>query len=186
MYKTVVLKDHLNHPYYHWPVTMLTESVEFAAPAKPGCWQLLDGEGNAVPFQVTDVEVSHGLAVSAKLHFVASLAPYVFAAHAQGDKVATDILEQNAKGLAMLIESARRRHGNLTELVADGGIFERNREVFEPMIQKFLQKPLTFIYPKLPPVYGACVGCCKQEKIPLPEDFYEKFYQSYTKLLHEE
>ena len=43
MYKTIVLKDHLNHPYYNWPVTLLTESVEFAAPVKPGCWQLLDG-----------------------------------------------------------------------------------------------------------------------------------------------
>ena len=75
MYKTIVLKDHLNHPYYNWPVTLLTESVEFAAPAKPGYWQLLDGEGNSVPFQVTDMALADGLAVSAKLHFVASLAP---------------------------------------------------------------------------------------------------------------
>ena len=75
MYKTIILKDHLNHPYYHWPVTLLTESVEFAAPAKPGYWQLLDGEGNSVPFQVTDMALADGLAVSAKLHFVASLAP---------------------------------------------------------------------------------------------------------------
>ena len=75
MYKTIVLKDHLNHPYYNWPVTLLTEPVEFAAPAKPGCWQLLDGEGNSVPFQVTDMALADGLAVSGKLHFVASLAP---------------------------------------------------------------------------------------------------------------
>ncbi len=73
MYKKIKLKDDLYHPYYHWPVTELTETVEFLQPVKPGFWQLLDGQGNAVPFQVTDVELADGLAVRLQLHFMASL-----------------------------------------------------------------------------------------------------------------
>jgi len=132
------------------------------------------------PFEGMEVAEGINLCYQRGNSFVASLAPYVFAAHGQGDTIATEILQQNAHGLAKLIESARSRHGNMTELVAGGGVFEHNRAVFEPMIRKTLQKPLTFIYPKLPPVYGACVGCCKQEQIPLSKDFFENFSQSYS------
>lgn len=114
--------------------------------------------------------------------FVASLAPTVFTAYAKGDKVAQDILQQNADELALLINSARKRYGNLSEVVACGGIFENNHAVFEPMIRRKLDRPLHFIYPQLPPVYGACVACCRELKITADEAFYRNFYETYRSL----
>lgn len=111
--------------------------------------------------------------------FVASLAPIVFAAHKKGDKVATDILQKNADGLAALIRSACQRHGNMRELTVGGGVFDHNRDVFEKMIQKTIDEPLVFVYPKLPPVYGACVACCRMEGVRVTDEFFRNFSKSY-------
>ena len=140
MYKEIILKDYLNHPYYHWPVTMLTEPVEFVEPVQPGAWQLLDGEGKAVPFQVTDMELSDGLVTRANLHFVASLAPgeekvYSFVpaeASAEGKLDTPFCFAQEADGFAVHYEG-RTVRGRVTaeeitfEEVANGPIFAETK-----------------------------------------------------------
>lgn len=73
MYASIHLQDHLNHPAYHWPLSLLTEPVRFPQPVKPGFWQLVDGQGRPVPFQTTDHVVENGLVTALNLHFLSDL-----------------------------------------------------------------------------------------------------------------
>ncbi len=114
--------------------------------------------------------------------YIASFAPLIFQAYREGDKVATEILENNAHGIAKLINSAMARHGEVKDVVACGGVF-KNREVFEPMIQKYLSTPLNFIYPSLPPIYGACVGACIAMGIDADDEFQKKYEETYNALI---
>ncbi|MBE6612154.1 MAG: XRE family transcriptional regulator [Ruminococcaceae bacterium] len=114
--------------------------------------------------------------------FIASLAPQVFRAYADGDRTAETILRENAAGLAKLIDAARGRHGDFREIIACGGIFEHHRTAFEPMIAQHLTSPLAFVYPELPPVYGACVGCCHALDIPTDDAFFRNFSESFRQL----
>ncbi|MBQ8509968.1 MAG: XRE family transcriptional regulator [Clostridia bacterium] len=109
----------------------------------------------------------------------AALAPAVFEAYTKGDQVAAAILDRNAEMVAKLINAARSRHKCGNEVIACGGIFEHNHKLFEPLIQKHLNSHLKFIYPELPPVYGACVGCCQALKVTVDDAFYQNFRDSY-------
>ena len=73
MYASIRFRDHLNHPQYHWPLTLLTEHVTFPQPVKSGCWQLVDGNGQPVPFQTTDHVTEDGLVTALNLHFLSDL-----------------------------------------------------------------------------------------------------------------
>ena len=115
--------------------------------------------------------------------YTASYAPLVFRAIIEkDDEVAKDILDKNAQGVANLMNAAIARHGSVEYVVACGGVF-KNREIFEPAIKKHLNSSINFVYPTLPPIYGACVGCCKEIGIDADEKFKEIFEQSYNTLL---
>ena len=73
MLASIRFRDHLNHPQYHWPLTLLTQPITFSQPVKPGCWQLVDGAGQPVPFQTTDHVTENGLVTSLNLHFLSDL-----------------------------------------------------------------------------------------------------------------
>ena len=73
MLASIRFRDHLNHPQYHWPLTLLTQHIAFSQPVKPGCWQLTDGAGQPVPFQTTDHVTENGLVTSLNLHFLSDL-----------------------------------------------------------------------------------------------------------------
>jgi len=50
------------------------------------------------------------------------------------------------------------------------------------MIQQYLTKPLRFVYPRMPQIYGACVSCCRVQKIPVTEEFNSKFKETYRRI----
>lgn len=67
---------------------------------------------------------------------VASYAPYAFDAHRQGDKVASNILERNAKRIAELLCIGRKKmdcNGENCKAVLVGGL-TKERDIFLPMI----------------------------------------------------
>ena len=111
--------------------------------------------------------------------FIASLAPLVFQAYALGDVVAEGILRKNAARLSLLINTAIEKYDCGRHVVACGGLIENCTEVFLPMIEDTLAEKVEFIFPSVPPVYGACVESCRIANIAQGQDFYETFSQEY-------
>ena len=145
-------------------------------------------DGTAAPTLITKylkemsddgtIEFIIGKSYRTEKSYVASFAPVVFRAYNDGDARAKEILEHNTQGIANLINSAMRRHGRVSDIIACGGVFN-NREIYEPMIQKHLDTKLNFIYPTLPPVYGACVGSCLLTDVDVNDEFKIKFEKTY-------
>ena len=118
--------------------------------------------------------------------YIASFAPIVFKAHILGDLTATTILEQNCKHLANLVTTAQKQYHCGNRVVACGGLFENDKEILLPLLQPYVTPETQFIFPALPPVYGACVACCRQLGISPGKDFYEQFYQEYQRITRSE
>lgn len=111
--------------------------------------------------------------------YIASFAPIVFRAYAMGDKISECILHKNATRLAHLINTAVEKYKCGNDVVVCGGLIENFRDVLVPMIEASLSAPVNFIFPELPPVYGACVECCRRKNITLDNSFYEMFRETY-------
>lgn len=114
--------------------------------------------------------------------YIAGFAPIVFKAHTLGDLTATEILNQSCKHLASLVTAAQRQYHCGDRVVACGGLFDNYKELLLPMLQTYTAPQTQFIFPALPPVYGACVACCHQLGMIPGKDFYERFYQEYQRV----
>ena len=79
--------------------------------------------------------------------------------------------------LAVLINAALPNGGRL---VASGGVIEHNREVVLPILKEYTRGDIEFIIPKLPPIYGACVECCRRMGIKTAERFHDNFAEDYA------
>ena len=112
--------------------------------------------------------------------YIASLAPLVFQAYEKKDGIAEQILRKNAAHLAMLISTAMQNYQCGNNVVACGGLIEHYKEVLLPMIREVLKEPVTFIFPDVPPVYGACVESCRQIHIMPDEKFHDTFQEEYA------
>lgn len=92
--------------------------------------------------------------------YIASFAPYVFEACEKGDAIAEKILLKNAAYLAELINRAAKDEKAPSQVVAAGSIV-KNNPVFTELLQRSLKPGLELEVPVFPPVYGACVMCCR-------------------------
>ncbi len=72
---TLVLKDHLDHPFYWWPRTLLNYRVRFTGSRITPDGLTLAENGNAVPMQLSDLRVRDGYLESAVVSFLADLQP---------------------------------------------------------------------------------------------------------------
>lgn len=111
--------------------------------------------------------------------YIASLAPVVFRAYMLGDRVAEAIIQKSADHLALLIDTAMKKYECGNSVVACGGLIEHFREILVPMIEKSLQSQVEFVFPDVPPVYGACVESCRRAGIMPGKSFYEIFCTEY-------
>ena len=111
--------------------------------------------------------------------FVASLAETVFEAYKDGDEGATNIINENAKRLAELLNTAVRLYGACPVAVASGGIFEHYPDVMLPLIKAHTDTEL--IITGVAPVYGACRRACETVGQSISEDFYVNFKNSYAR-----
>ena len=112
--------------------------------------------------------------------YIASLAPVVFKANELGDTAANRILRKNAAHLASLITTAMAKYNCGSHVVACGGLMEHYKEVLLPMIKESVPENVAFLFPQVPPVYGACVECCRMMDIAVNEKFYDTFHEDYT------
>ncbi len=112
--------------------------------------------------------------------YIASLAPIVFKAASLGDAVAKRIIEKNAEHLADLVNTAVRKYACGHDVVVGGGLIENCRDIILPLLKESVPSNINFIFPKLPPVYGACIECCRIMELNPDENFFNNFYNDYT------
>ena len=107
---------------------------------------------------------------------VAAFATLVFEACRAGDKVAGEIVARCADGLLRLLRSAAARYDCGKRVILAGGL-TKNRDVLLPYLT--CGNDFEYIFPALPPVYGACHYCARLFGAPA-EGFSENFETSYT------
>ena len=111
--------------------------------------------------------------------FIASLAEVVFRAYAEGDATAEQIIDQNAREMAIHLERGIKTYGAGQKTITGGGIFEHHREVICSYMKKYTEAIL--ISSDLPPIYGACRKAMRIAELPIGEEFHENFKKSYIR-----
>ena len=92
---------------------------------------------------------------------IASFAPLVFAAYAQGDSTAAGILQRSAQETAKLLNRLAELSGQaVCEAVLAGSVF-RDFSVLEPFLTPHLRHRFKFIFPAAAPVYGAALEAAR-------------------------
>ncbi len=109
--------------------------------------------------------------------FIASLADVVFAAYAEGDEIAAAIIDKNAAQMAAHLERGMKTYGAGKRTITGGGIFEHHRDVICAHMKKYTDAEL--IASDLPPIYGACRKAMRIAQLPIGEEFYYNFKNSY-------
>lgn len=111
--------------------------------------------------------------------FIASFAPVVFEALAQGDKAAEVIINSNVRHLASLIERAASRFGVKRRVMASGGLFTSYRQIMKERLSEYTDAELVFS--SLPPIFGACRRCLELLSVKEKDEFFENFENNYGK-----
>jgi len=108
--------------------------------------------------------------------FISALAPVVFAAAAQGDVAALEILSESARQLALLLLAGSRYLSAPPFLVVlSGGLWSANNRLLEKLVFKQLDDRFEAILPSLPPVYGSAVEAMASAGLPVDEGFEQRF-----------
>lgn len=113
---------------------------------------------------------------------VAKLAPFVFDAYHEGDKVAGDIINYRTHVLANLINGAHEKIGKEKSATVGllGGIPEHHIEDFEEILKQLISPNLTISVPKESQIYGALMEAAHNAGIE-PDD---KFLKNYHKTIN--
>ena len=109
--------------------------------------------------------------------FVASLAPIVFDAYRDGDKVAGQIINAQMDNVASMINQGHEIIGKDTPAVVGlvGGIFAHEIPIFEPGLKARVHSNLKLNFPKESQIYGALMEAAKIAGIDSNEVFLENF-----------
>lgn len=110
-------------------------------------------------------------------HYIASLAPAVFAAYEEDEK-ARKIISSNADRVALLIKTAQKRLNYTGKIVACGGLFKN--EIFKNAIQSRINS--TLYCPPIGAIYGACVEAMKMADKKANPEFCANFEKSYKEI----
>ena len=111
--------------------------------------------------------------------YIASFAPIVFEAYRMGDEVAADILNENAKQLAYVINRSHKVYGKGNKVVLSGSLLTTN-DIFRTLIDSHLDSGLQTVTPSYPQIYGACVICAQMCNVDTTE-LHNNFVKQYRK-----
>lgn len=92
--------------------------------------------------------------------FIASFAKTVFTAYLNGDKIAGEILERNARCIANLINAALKEYNCDNSVVISGSLVTKT-DIYLNMIKKYVIPNVRIIVPNAPQIFGSCIMCCR-------------------------
>ena len=110
---------------------------------------------------------------------IATLASVIFDAMAAGDELAEQVIHNEMKQLAAIVSATLPDGGRV---VAVGGMMEHYRDALMPVLRQYVDERIEFVFPKLPPIYGACVACCERFLVARAKDFEQSFAEDYRRL----
>jgi hypothetical protein len=108
----IKLTDHLRHPYFWWPSTLLSYPVQFGDRMK-GHELKFTCDGKEIPFQLSEVEEENGFVKKAVLNFISDLpssGAYTFelsAGHSQPVETAKPVFTEEIRGDEILLSSEK-------------------------------------------------------------------------------
>lgn len=108
--------------------------------------------------------------------YIADFASLVFDAYAKADKYAIKIIDNTAKALAELLETAKRRYKTGNIAIASGGLFQHHEEIMKEHISRYTKIKLETC--ELAPICGACKNACTVASVKISDVFYENFKKS--------
>ena len=117
------------------------------------------------------------LAVIIGIHAVALLIGLI---GAQGDAVAATILQRRADELTRWLDRAASLYGAGTQVILAGGLTNER----ETVLSLLDTERFSFVFPTLPPVFGAC-NYCAHMLGKCGEGFATEFERSYTEKIKE-
>jgi len=109
--------------------------------------------------------------------YIASFASVAFEAYRSGDTKAVQIIDNHAKALAELLNSAVMLYGARPIATVSGGLFEHHPDIMIKHIQTY--STVKLMTSELPPVYGACRKACKAVACRMSDNFFENFKKTY-------
>ncbi len=113
--------------------------------------------------------------------FVASFAPLAFAAAERGDRVAEQILSDQAQELARVINSAVEKHNCDHKVILSGGLLTGSA-VFARQVLENLRPGISALILEVPQIVGACRLCAKLCGADTPE-LMDTLCREYNKLI---
>lgn len=111
------------------------------------------------------------------INALADFAPFVFRAHADGDAVATDILERNMEDIVRMIQKAEEKYDCNHTVVLTAYLKEWEGVMIEMLKRKGLGE-YNFLVSQVSQDYGACI-CCAQMCGLDSERFRDAFAKQY-------
>ena len=121
----------------------------------------------------------HGELADVPYAAIARHASVVFTAFLLGDPIAKRILENEMKALADMLNKACTIVGN--RVIVCGGVMRAQHDILLPMLKEYIHRDICFVLPELPPVYGACLECCRFMEIEPSDNFFENFAEDYRR-----
>ncbi|MBS7263315.1 MAG: XRE family transcriptional regulator [Eubacteriales bacterium] len=117
--------------------------------------------------------------------YIASFAPVVFRCAADGDENAVAIIENNAAGLARVIERARSVADCGETVLLSGGL--ANEPLFVAALERNLAAGTRLIRVEAPQVYGAALRVLELTDTAVDEKaFDERFFATFSDLINKE
>ncbi len=117
----------------------------FGSDALNSAFSFLDGrEGSEAILKLVEkrlgkaIEEGSGEIYKGGPSFIASFAPVVFDAYSLGDRKAAEIIDRNAKEVAVLINGALKISGNTEKKAVICGGLAKQKDVLSPFIKKYL------------------------------------------------
>ena len=105
--------------------------------------------------------------------YIASFAQCVFEAYALNDKKAREILEDNARRFAFVINKVAQDHPGINQIILSGSIVTKN-DCFLQMVKNNLNPGLNVVLPELTLAQGACIVCARMCDVDA-----EKIYRAF-------
>lgn len=109
--------------------------------------------------------------------YIASFAPMVFQAYQMGDKVAEQIIAENAREYAKLFNRLGELSGKeCCEVVLTGSVFQ-SADIILKYVKPHLRYAFRFLFPQMPPVYGAVLEAAEYAEVGA--DFAEQLRERF-------
>lgn len=112
--------------------------------------------------------------------YIASFAPVVFDAYEAGDKLAENILKENAYAVSDILNFISDKYQITKNVVLSGSLISSN-DIYIGLIKEKLNSGIEVIVPNLPQIYGACRLCADMCGVDARE-LEKNFVTDYNKL----